>query len=151
MPVSDIRNVSLTFAECRRPWVRWGLPQHLGNVSSEWGKCSPSDIDGVLEINKHVLFIEDKDFGTEDQLATKQDFVNQISRGQALLFNTLCIADNQSVLVIDGPRDRPRSAVSWRTGTVESFTGTDAERQRQLVAFIVLWAEHVLSKIVMTK
>lgn len=117
----------------------------------KWGTCSPSDIDGVLELNQHVLFIEDKDFGTEHQLATKQDFVTQLPRGQALLFNTLCIAGNQSVLVIDGPRDRPRSALSWRTGTVESFAGTDAERQKQLVAFIVLWAEHVLSKIVMKK
>lgn len=141
--MSDIKSLTLTFAECRRPWESWGIRQTLGSVNPAWGNCSPADIDGVLELSGNVLFIEDKDFGTENPTETASAFRDHILAGQRRTFDTLCRPSNQVVLVVDGPRDRPRSAIWWRTKEIVVFHGEDRERQTQLIEQIGRWARHV--------
>lgn len=56
----DIRSETLTFAEARRPWDKWGIRQTLAAIDPRWRNCTPSDIDSVIELNGYFLFIEDK-------------------------------------------------------------------------------------------
>jgi hypothetical protein len=130
----DIKNQNLTFHEARRPWDQWGIRETLGAVNPAWRNCTPSDIDSVIELNGHFLFIEDK--------PESQRFEIGLMDGQMRMYhNLLALSEKVSVWVLIGSRDNPVAVYSVKRGEIKHINGKD-----ELMHLIKQWAQHVDNK-----
>ena len=84
------------------------------------------DIDGFVERRGHFLYLEVKRLGSP------------IEKGQAISLNALARQKNSAVLVIWGPRNRPKFYKWW--GEKYAVHPADEETIRKLVA---RWFEQV--------
>lgn len=130
----DIRNQSLTFAEARRPWDQWGIRETLAAVNPKWSKCTPSDIDSVIELNGYFLFIEDKPWD--------ERFNINIYDGQMRMYqNLLNLNEKVSVWILLGERDNPQAVYSVRRDEIV-YLADPGDVLKQ----IGKWAEYVNKK-----
>lgn len=95
------------------------------------GAIRPTDIDGMVEINDHVLFIEQKQLGAS------------IERGQVRAFKALSRKPSQTVLVIrDGVRTE-LEILLFRRGEANGWQ--DVTRS-DLLVWLQLWARKAMEK-----
>lgn len=87
--MADIRNRSLTLADCRFDWVFHGYDDAFQ------GKATFSDIDGVVHHKGHFLFVEHKSMTREDRIPT-------LPKGQLGLYSALASRPNTTCMLIAG-------------------------------------------------
>ena len=87
--MADIRNRTLTLADCRFDWVFHGY-----DAAFE-GKATFSDIDGVVYHNGHFLFVEHKSMKEEDEPPV-------LSKGQLKVYEALSKMPNTTCWFIAG-------------------------------------------------
>lgn len=130
----DIQNKNLTFADARRPWDAWGIRETLASVNPKWSKCTPSDIDSVIELNGYFLFIEDKPWD--------ERFSINIYDGQMRMYqNLLNLNERVSVWILLGERDNPRAVYSVRRDEMHYLAD-----ESDLMELIHNWAKYVDKK-----
>lgn len=95
----------------------WGfLDDHLP------GRVRVSDIDGVVELSGHVLFLEWK------------QHTEKLTVGQRILFERLSSKPQQSVLVIYGEKGNPSRAQIFSGGKVVYDHAVDEETVQHIVS-----------------
>lgn len=87
--MADIRNRQLTLADCRFDWVFHGYD------SAFEGNATFSDIDGIVRVNDHFLFVEHKSMNRNDRLPT-------LPKGQLGVYEALSKLPNATCLLVAG-------------------------------------------------
>lgn len=87
--MADIRNRSMTLADCRFDWTFYGYDKAFD------GTATFSDIDGALYINGHYMFIELK-------YAVKEDGFPTLAPGQKNLYKALARDLKATCLLVAG-------------------------------------------------
>jgi hypothetical protein len=87
--MADIRNRKLTLADCRFDWVFHGYDNSFDN------EATFSDIDGVVHLNGHFLFVEHKSMQRSDRQPT-------LPRGQLAVYEALSKIPNATCLLVSG-------------------------------------------------
>jgi hypothetical protein len=105
--MADIRNRDLTLADCRFDWTFHGYD------SSFPGTATFSDIDGIVHINGHFLFIELKSMKIDDPIP-------QLSKGQRAVYEALGDLGPTTCLFIAG--DMQKSVPYYVEDLVETFS-----------------------------
>lgn len=124
------------YTESRLCDIRWDWDA-LGVSSVLPRACSPSDIDGVIELDGYFLFIENK------------PEVGDLPLGQEILYRRLAGLPNCSVIVLYGAKNDPlgyRHVRPYGRPQAEpiTFDGISLEGRRRAVVHLVrMWARHV--------
>lgn len=87
--MADIRNRTLTLADCRFDWVFHGY-----DTAFE-GQGTFSDIDGVIYHNGHFLFIEHKSMSADEKPSS-------LPKGQLKLYRALSLLPNSTCYLVGG-------------------------------------------------
>lgn len=121
--MADIRNRSLTLADCRFDWVFHGYDNAFE------GKATFSDIDGVVHHNGHFLFVEHKSMSRQDRIPT-------LPKGQLGLYSALASQPNSMCLLIAG--DMQKSVPYYIEQIGESGIRIDLRSEDDITARLVL-------------
>lgn len=92
-------------------------------------KISPTDIDGMVERNGQVLFLETKKPGVE------------IPTGQLIAFKTLAKRRRCAVLIIWGEKQNPVKMRYITSAIDKTYDPADVKDLRLLVSYWFWWAE----------
>ena len=123
--MADIRNRRLTLADCRFDWVFHGYDASFDN------KATFSDIDGIVHVNGHFLFVEHKSMQRSDKPP-------KLPNGQQAVYQALSQLPNATCILVSGDMQK---SVPYYIETVPSDgTGIDLREFDDMAARRVLMA-----------
>lgn len=123
--MADIRNRSLTLADCRFDWVFHGYDSAFD------GEATFSDIDGIVHVNGHFLLVEHKSMNRSDRLPT-------LPKGQLGVYSALAQLPNVTCLLVAG--DMQKSVPYFIQSIPASGEGIDLREFDDMAARKVLKA-----------
>jgi hypothetical protein len=135
MVMADIRNRSLTLADCRFDWVFHGYDEAFQ------GYATFSDIDGIVHLNGHFLFVEHK-------YCDRDSAPPIMSQGQKSVYEALSNVNKTTCLLIAGDTKKsiPYFIEDLKTGMkLDLSKSSDIDARATLKMILADWANHALS------